>query len=269
MSDHEKLIYDLVVPLLERRSNEKIVLIDRPDKSERNSKAIDFVARGKEIFYLIEHTFIENQIGRKQNDAHFKKLLEPLMNFFYKKFTPGFYYQVYVSMSEIKGAKETAQIQTNLISWVENVEPLLKLDQVLIETPSNIPFAVRICKRAATIPDIDGMFLVGRISHASEESREARIKIAFDDKFPKLNAAKSKQLKARSILILESNDLALSNHILIWKAVEAALQRRADVPDEIYLIEMELENRPVIWILKEAGAYFSQIREHGPHYLKA
>ncbi len=42
--------------------------------------------------------------------------------------------------------------------------------------------------------------------------------------------------------------------------------RKADIPDEIYLVETEMKPW-VIWILKEGTSQFPKISDGGPHLL--
>jgi hypothetical protein len=71
-----------------------------------------------------------------------------------------------------------------------------------------------------------------------ENLRERRLATAFDRKLPKL--AKWKAAGAVSVLILETSDIALTNHILVAEAVQKLLHSRADRPDQIWLVDTVL-----------------------------
>jgi hypothetical protein len=73
--------------------------------------------------------------------------------------------------------------------------------------------------------------------------RSARISVSgglqlLDRKLPKL--AKWKAAGAVSVLILETSDIALTNHILVAEAVQKLLHSRADRPDQIWLVDTVL-----------------------------
>ena len=71
-----------------------------------------------------------------------------------------------------------------------------------------------------------------------------------------------------SILVLESNDISLGNHIDIADAVTKELSQRGDdVPDEVYLVETDGEPWTV-WILKEGEKSFLDVPNAGPHYIE-
>ena len=66
-----------------------------------------------------------------------------------------------------------------------------------------------------------------------EALRVPRLGRAMDKKLPKL--ADWKKEGARSVLVLEDRDIALSNHIAILDAAEQALEGRSNPPDEVWL----------------------------------
>ena len=72
-----------------------------------------------------------------------------------------------------------------------------------------------------------------------EERRAERLGRALRDKGPKLAAWKRQG--ARSVLVLEDNDIALSNHILIRQALALAAVRTA-LPDEVFLVCTTTDN---------------------------
>ena len=72
-----------------------------------------------------------------------------------------------------------------------------------------------------------------------EEQRFARLRRTLAEKCPKLQRCKDRG--ARTILVLECGDIALSDSVSIRKALSRAAEERADTPDEIYLVETKVE----------------------------
>ena len=64
--------------------------------------------------------------------------------------------------------------------------------------------------------------------------------MALRRKCPKLQ--RCKEGGARTVLVLESDDIALTNHVLVGECLAALLPERADLPNEIYLVETELDS---------------------------
>ena len=87
-----------------------------------------------------------------------------------------------------------------------------------------------------------------------EKLRRERMTKAINKKLPKLQAWKS--TGARSVLVLESSDLALSNHVNILEAVEDALQGRSDGPDEVWLVDTVINTEWTVWCLIRDGVSF-------------
>ena len=87
-----------------------------------------------------------------------------------------------------------------------------------------------------------------------EALRADRLRKALSDKCPKL--ARCKDEGARTVLVLESDDIALTNQLLVRMALVDLLDERPDVPDEIYLVETETRSWAVYPMKVGAGVQF-------------
>lgn len=98
---------------------------------------------------------------------------------------------------------------------------------------------------------LDGSLLVSRIAPENVEIlRNDRLKRALAQKCPKLDRYKLEG--SRTVLILESRDISLSNHVVIGDSLALLMQRRTDVPDEVYLVSTSL-HRWAVWLLSLDG----------------
>jgi len=89
-----------------------------------------------------------------------------------------------------------------------------------------------------------------------EQLRADRMKAAIDKKFPKL-AAWKKDKGARSILVLEQNDIQLTNPSILADTYLPLAKAREDRPDETYLVATCLGPKWWIWpILIGDQSYF-------------
>jgi hypothetical protein len=86
------------------------------------------------------------------------------------------------------------------------------------------------------------------IPEESDALRVARVRRAFDDKCSKLTTW---SVDGRvSVLVLEANDIQLSNVFLVWAAVKEVIAERTDVPDVIIFVETD--GSPMFgWVLKD------------------
>ena len=93
-------------------------------------------------------------------------------------------------------------------------------------------------------------------TRASEQAREERIKRACEKKFPKLEIWRHSHA-ARTVLVLEDNDMQLTNHMVVTDAFLKVAKARADGPDETYMVTT---CAPVRWygcpILIDGCSYF-------------
>jgi hypothetical protein len=87
-----------------------------------------------------------------------------------------------------------------------------------------------------------------------EALRPMRLKKAAGTKLPKLNRWKTDG--ARSVLVLENGDMALSNHSVILDGIEDAFQERTDLPDEVWLVDTAINKEWTVWCLIRDGHSF-------------
>jgi len=110
-----------------------------------------------------------------------------------------------------------------------------------------VPFEITLYKR----PRRDGKFRIARFSPEQiEEKRKEVLKQALCSRGEKVVNYKKKGYHTN--LILESNDIALANANDIGRALNNAVDqlKNIELPDEIYLIETEIEDNYEIYCLK-------------------
>ena len=102
-------------------------------------------------------------------------------------------------------------------------------------TPPGVSFAVslhRWPRDGFPFPFVIRNLVTGDV----EAGRRDRIQAAYDRKVPKL--LKWKASGARTILILEEDDIFLTNHFNVADALAQIEASRTDRPDEIYLLSV-------------------------------
>ncbi len=152
-----------------------------------------------------------------------------------------------------KSRKQIADIQEALIGWISDEAPRLHnqaatsgLLQPNASTAGKFPglltYPVNL-SCCVTGPPSDteaGRFAVVRAADADiEEQRFRRLRRALAEKCPKLQRCKARG--ARTVLVLECGDIALSNSVSIRAALNRAAEGRTDIPDEIFLVETKVE----------------------------
>lgn len=148
-------------------------------------------------------------------------------------------------------------IRTHLSTWLANI--MIRWDQSrgdeaeprrTVDAPAGVPFEVTLVRWHRK----DSTLLIARgVPDDLEEQRAARVAEALRRKAPKLAAEKA---KGRStVLVLESNDIALGNADVIADALTTALAACAEPPDNIYLVETEALPSYVHVLKSDAGTF--------------
>ena len=258
----EEKVLETAVRHMEKLKGERLSELDRPDRRERQRKAVDLVTRSMSSVYVLEHTRIESFTDQIEDDQQFLDILGPVVAMIGDDLPEPGKYVLVVEPYAVKGAKQTGKIQQSLSSWVKSKAPSLEIGPTGASPrnfargyPPGVSFQVTLYR----FPGRSGRLRIGRsVLQNLEEERARRVRSAFDAKCPKLGKAKMADGRI-SVLELESDDMALANHFFITEAVlSSARTRGTDVPDEIYLVETEVEPWTV-WTIKYGSDYYPAV----------
>ncbi len=97
--------------------------------------------------------------------------------------------------------------------------------------------------------------MLKHVTRGSDQPRELRIQRACDDKFPKLAKWKRSD-NARTVLVLEDNDLQLTNQSIVADAFLPIARGRIDAPDETYMVSICTSSWYAWPILVNGRSYF-------------
>ena len=249
---------DAVLRCIERRTGETRTKIRRPEK-DGNGPPVDFRLTLGVREYAIEHTQIEaipNLIG---SHHRYMELIEPVVDEVSGTLPSQARYMLYFPIDTHLGVSRTDfdRIRSDFIAWIrENAQSLYKKNQEQLERkrrsprhldcieekPPGFQYPVRLCVDAASSASKRGILRHGRFAPDEKELKALhmdRLRTSFCGKCPKLQCCKKDG--ARTVLVLESNDLAIMNHVLVGQCLANVLLERTDVPDEIYLVETEMD----------------------------
>ena len=248
---------DAVVRRIEQRIGKTRKLIRRPE-SDESGPPVDFRLRVGDREYAIEHTQIEAIRGQIRAGKKYMQLVEPVIDELSGTLPGPAVYALQLAIDTDFGANrfELKRIQRGFIDWIRvsarslydrNRDKLERtrasssfLDFVEAKPPS-FPQPVRLSLRAARRQSEWGTLRGARLSPGNKEletRRADRLREALCRKCPKLQ--RCKRDGARTVLVLESNDFALTNHVLVGECLSALLPERTDLPDEIYFVETDV-----------------------------
>ena len=267
---------------LERRRGERIQISSEPDRVERQQQAVEMVAVSDSARYVIEHTRVESFESQIADGKRFSDLIGSLEHSLVPSLPLGTYEIIVPSLAarSVPGRHAEA-VRAALEAWVVDTAAELKLgpDGDFAETdrvderpwsitaqPPSVPFAVTLQRRP---PDDRVVVFVMRFTPPEiEDARRSRIRTALARKCPKLAAAKQHN-EALSVLLLESDDIALANRHVISEAVVGELEVRSDGPDFVFLVETDRGLAWQLWVVKDGGRQYPAIEEPGPFEIDA
>src|SRR6266542_1823910 len=251
---------------LSNRWGERFRVIAVPDEIERALPAVDMLVEGNGGRQLVvEHTIVESFDDRILDDVLFEALATRVQDLLKGRLPgPGHYRIVLQPGALLRVKKDLNPIALAIAVWAERVAEGLELGSPSsaprhFMTELLVPWGLEV--RLERWPRRDGSVLTSRaVPEDLSDRRRVRIARALQDKCPKLAAARGDTRE--SILVLESNDLALGNYVEIATAVESELENRHDIPDVVCLGETDAGL--VVWLVKERESVFPDITNPGP-----
>ena len=243
---------------IEQRTGETRAAIRRPE-TDGIGPPVDFRLRLGVREYAIEHTQIEAIPGLIRADERFQQVIEPVIDEVSGTLPGPAVYALHFPIDTHLGVKlaDLDRVQRDFIAWIRAEAQCLyernrdRLDRKHMSPrcldsieakPPGFPYRVRLWIRVAGSESMRGTLRCARLDLESEE-REARradrLREALRRK--RLKLQRSREDGARTVLVLESNDIAQTNHVLVGECLAALLPKHTDLPDEIHLVETDID----------------------------
>lgn len=265
---NEELICKAVMSVIARRRGERIISAEPVDTVVREKPAVEWVFDTTTAKFAVEHTRIESFSGQIAEGKLFAQLLEPLEAELAGRVPGEFWLVADVGAAKARST-EHAEIRKLLTEWIlaegAGLEPEAQAGPdakcAITAKPTGVPFEVTLRRQT----DCDSvLFIMQGISGDSEGPQRERIRTALARKCPKLlEASKGGRV---SILVLESDDVALANLRTIATATIAELAARDDSPDVV--IWARTSTRPwKAWLFREGDKTYPNVPMGGPHVL--
>jgi hypothetical protein len=231
---------DAVIRVLEARADHRRIDLRSPER-EGHASPIELTCTIGEVLFAIEHTGIEPFAGHLKMDAEAEKHIRPIEAMLAGKLPPAETFELNMPAGATQGMllKEVRRIQEALAAWIVETAPKLPiaryseyLTSIQKAQPAGVPFEVSLYRFQTLIPP--PRFQIKHIVSNLDQARELRVQKACIDKFPKLAAWR--QTGARTVLVLEENDIFLTNAQNVYEALAKVEQEFSNRPDEIYLV---------------------------------
>jgi hypothetical protein len=238
--------------------------LNDPDPLRR----VDYVCTVGSTLYAFEHTGIEPFANQIELEVHNRKLFEPILERFNHR-PDGELWELHFPVEASTGLRGARidRVRDLLIEWIEknarNLPVTLLYDRYatpsLGQTITGVPFPFSLHRGSLDSPLFPkesplcgGFMLKPFVLGDLEHARTARLEKACEDKFPKL-AMWKREDGAKTVLVLEENDLSLTNHQVVADALVPAEAAMSDAADEIFLVSTAIPNKWWVTCLRRAG----------------
>lgn len=249
LSFHEHETCEGVIQYLEARSGTArtdVQFRDIGDRTAPNARVeMTFRIRGQ--LYAIEHTGIEPFDGFMAHQNRAADLFAPIDTAATAALgtllAPGVVIELHVPIDGLTGRKlpDVRAIQAALVNWIAATAPSLPARRyadyrgtLTTAQPQGVPFSVSLLRFDSPVT-LPGRFQLKHLTSGAPHPRVDRIARACDKKFPKLMRWKRSD-GARTILVLEDNDVQLTNQSIVADTYLPIARGRNDTPDETYLV---------------------------------
>jgi hypothetical protein len=256
---------------------------DPKDPDPDPMRRVDYVCTVGHTLYALEHTGIEPFSNQIELGVHNEKLFGPIVERFDHR-SDREIWDLIVPVDASAGltVNDVGKVQDALIKWIEAnagripVAPLYdrRANPPLGESVAGVPFRFSLHRASLEGPCYSPLW--GRFRRIVvapvdlEQQRAARLKTASESKFPKLAKWKQDSV-ARTILVLEEEDLWLTNHFLVADALGQAEVTTPDAPDEVFMVSTGHEQTWWVVCLRGPGRVDGEpmpYRESDPKKLK-
>jgi hypothetical protein len=274
LSFNEGKVCDAVIRRLEDREQHTRACVRWPEQENHESPVEVAFTLGNQL-YALEHTGIEPFDGHIRMEAQTEKLFAPITNALKDSLGTDALFELYLPVNSLDGRKpaELQAIQQAVITWVRTTAPTIPKRPFpdfkgTLTGPTklaDVPFELSLCRFEP--PIVPGRYF--QIKHTVdniEKLRSDRMQAAVNKKFPKL-AAWKKNDGAKSVLVLEQNDIQLTNPSTVAETYLPLALAREDRPDETYLVASCMSPNWWMWpILIGDRSYYDFARSDEASY---
>ena len=276
---HETAICDLVRQFVNEHRG-PTTEVAHPDLEKPNEpkqpESVERVWRCPTGLVVVEHTLVESFPHQLAGGTAITQLLVPLRAELEARLPePGRYY-LEIDEGALVGIPRArfADMRRPIVAWVlSEAERLVRqpiqpeesaFAQEAVGRPPGVPFRLILRRWPRRKRAVIFTWSVGP---DLESRRSQRVETALRRKAPKLEAAKGTWGAVASLLVLETNDIQLSNVFLVnsafRRATDAIEAEGKAIPDWVYLVETDVQPF-VLWVLSGDGVPISR----GPYELR-
>jgi|SRR5579871_1819317 len=257
LKTNEGTVCDAIVRHIETRTGAVRTDVWHPEKQSDSEVELAWKLGDQQL--VIEHTVIEPFEDFLRLNAQAKAHFDPIVTACGNLLPDVLELEVPARCMHDLNKSQVAAAQAALIAHVRATAPNMRRrrygDYIGADKPITIdavPFPFRLFRFENL--GIEPRLQIKHLAPDLTKERSERIRRACDDKFPKLAAWKKKG--ARTILVLEDNDIQLTNPATVAEVFVPVARRRDDAPDETYMVATCLDPWQLWPLLVDSRSYF-------------
>lgn len=233
--DRDQLIALAVAELIAaQRGGGQVVVVALPDRDDRTNPAVELIAADAVGTLAIEHTLIEPYPGQIQDNHQIRPYAQTLPTMLAGRLPAGSRFDLNLDVRVVNGIKPTQETLDAIAEWAVAIAPLLEEGRPGIggrhmarNGPPDLPFPITIARWPHDVDDVLPELSIGWWRPPDlEERRRERLSVALRKKLPKITAAEAEG--HQGVLVIESDDIQLSNFVDIRAALLAAAEKVDD-----------------------------------------
>jgi len=233
---HVAKVIEVVRLHLEQCTGAKITRTRSPDQEIRNTKACDAILEGQGVRYAVEHTSPDSYIRQRLDTARFREVLANLERRLKGKLPD--HVDVDIPVHAVPAGVDWQGLSRLIESWILASLNTLPYDRRIEVQIPDVPFALGVRReRAAGSGSLFGM----RVAPA--DLREQRVQVLIERIQAKSAVLSGYERQGfRTVLIIESDDIALTNREEICEDFQEAVkaQHPTDI-DDAFLVETDTQ----------------------------
>jgi hypothetical protein len=236
---------------------------------EGHSAPVELTCNIGDRLFAFEHTGIEPFQGHIRLMKDMWSFSQPIEYRLAGKLPTTEVFELHVPLQSIQQVpgRGLRRIQDALVDWIAKEAPALPVAPYgryvtpiqLVAVPG-VPFKVSLHRMSAH--SLQGKLSIRiLLDDRLEIERLDRIRAGYQKKVGKLAAWKAKGV--RTVLILESSDIQLTNAQRVADALAEIEQSYIDKPDEVYLIDSEIPSSWWLWVMRIGARGYYELSQAG------
>jgi hypothetical protein len=266
---------DAIIRHIEARAKARRANIRLHDAHPQADRRIELTFEVGSTLYAMEHTGIEPFRDFMRMNGGSVRLYDPIVQAASARLPEHECVHLQMPHRALFGlsTKDLRKVQDALVCFAVDTAPSVPLRSYADYigdlgpvTPPGVSFPVTLFRFHA--PNTPYRFMIKHLLTGDTNAMRAeRIRQACDDKFPKLAAWKADN-RARTILILEDNDIQLTNQSIVTESFLPIANARDDRPDETYMLTTYGDTWYAWPILIDGVSFFDLSERYHPIHLE-